>query len=149
MKQWGTSVALIMCMGMPALACAQTAPEKAIRARQSGYYLMGQEMARIGATVKGDLAFDKTALETSAEVVDVIGRLVVDHYPAGSDQGSTKAKREIWSETPRFRQLAQASQGETAKLRTAVRVGDLDAIKAAYGATSKSCKSCHDAYKAR
>jgi cytochrome c556 len=148
-KQWGTSVAVIVCMCMPALSPAQTAPEKAIRARQSGYYLMGQELARIGATVKGDLAFDKAALETSAEVLDVIGRLVVDNYPAGSDQGSTKAKPEIWSEMPRFKQLAQASQSEAAKLRAAVRGGDLDALKAAYGATSKSCKSCHDAYRAR
>jgi cytochrome c556 len=148
-KPWGTFVAVMVCMCMPALSPAQTAPEKAIRARQSGYYLMGQELARIGATVKGDLTFDKTALERSAEVLDVIGRLVADHYPIGSDQGSTKAKPEIWSETPRFRQLAQASQSEAARLRAAVRGGDLDAIKAAYGATSQSCKSCHDAYRAR
>jgi cytochrome c556 len=148
-KQWGTLVVVIACICMPALSSAQTAPEKAIRARQSGYYLMGQELARIGATVKGDLAFDKTALETSAEALEVIGRLVVDNYPAGSDQGSTKAKPDIWRETPRFKQLAQASQSEAAKLRAAVRGGDLDAIKAAYGATSKSCKSCHDAYRAR
>jgi len=145
----GVLVAVVACMCMPELSSAQAVPEKAIRARQSGYYLMSQQMARINATIKGDLAFDKTALETSAEALDVIGRLVVDNYPTGSDQGSTKAKPEIWKETRRFKQLAQASQGEAARLKAAVRGGDLDAIKAAYGATSKSCKSCHDVYRAQ
>ena len=144
----GVWMAMVACLCMPQPALAQAAPEKAIRARQSAYYLMAQQMARINATIKGDLAFDKAALETSAEAVDLLGRLVVDYYPAGSDQGSTKAKPEIWKETPRFRQLAQASQSESAKLKATVRGGDLDAIKAAYGATSKSCKACHDIYRA-
>ena len=133
---------------MPGLAGAESATEKAIRARQSSYYLMGHQMARIGATLKGDLAFDKAALETSADAVDVISRLVLDYFPAGSDQGgSTKARPEIWKETPRFRQMAQALQAESAKLKAAVHGGDLDAIKAAFGATAKSCKACHDAYR--
>jgi cytochrome c556 len=149
MRRQGTLAAVVACMCLPSLSSAQAAPERAIRARQAGYYLMGLEMARIGATVKGDLAFDRAALETSAEALDVIGRLVVDNYPTGSDQGSTKAKPEVWSETPRFKQFAQASQSEAARLRAAVRGGDLDAIKVAYGAMSKSCKSCHDVYRAR
>jgi cytochrome c556 len=140
-------MALVACVCMPDLASAQAAPEKAIRARQSGYYLMSQQMARINATLKGELAFDKTTLETSAEAVELIGRLVVDDYPAGSDQG-TRARPEIWKEAARFRQLAQASQSESAKLKAAVRGGDLDAVRAAYGATSKSCKACHDVYRA-
>ena len=140
---WATVASLCI----PGLAAAESATEKAIRARQSSYYLMGQQMARISATLKGDAAFDKAALETSAEAVDLIGRLVLDYYPAGSDQGSTKAKPEIWKETPRFKQMAQALQAESAKLKAAVHGGDLDAIKAAFGATSKSCKACHDAFR--
>jgi cytochrome c556 len=140
--------AVVAGLCVPGLVSAESATEKAIRARQSSYYLMGQQMARIGATLKGDVAFDKAALETSADAVDVIGRLVIDYFPAGSDQGSnTKAKAEIWKETPRFRQMAQAMQAESAKLKAAVHGGDLDAIKAAFGATAKSCKACHDAYR--
>jgi cytochrome c556 len=148
MRRHGVLAAMVACI-VPGLASAQAAPEKAIRARQSGYYLMGQQMARINATIKGDLAFDKAALEMSAEAVDVIARLVVDYFPAGSDQGGSKAKPEIWKETPRFKQMAQALQSESAKLKAAVRAGDMDAIKAAFGATSKSCKACHDAYRAQ
>ncbi|HJV97189.1 MAG TPA: cytochrome c [Albitalea sp.] len=148
-KRLGVWVAMVACVCLPELASAQAAtPEKAIRARQSSFYLMGQQMSRINAMLKGDQAFDKSALLTSAEAVDVIGRLVVDYFPAGSEQGgTTKAKPEIWKETPRFTQMAQALQSDAAKLRAAVHGGDLNTIKAAYGATSKSCKACHDAYR--
>jgi cytochrome c556 len=137
----------IAVAALPSLASAQSAPEKAIRARQASYYLMGHHMARINATVKGDLPFDQPSLQMSAELLDLVGRMVGENFPAGSDQGTTKAKADIWKETPRFRQLTQASQAEVVKLKAAVQGGELAAIKAAYGATSKSCKACHDVFK--
>jgi len=141
---------LVAAIGMATTASAQVlAPEKAIRARQAGYFLMGQQMARINATVKGDLPFDKSAMQISAEALELISRMVTDNFPPGSDQGTTKAKPEVWKEAPRFKQLALDSQSEAAKLKAAVHGGDMSAIKAAYGATSKSCKNCHDAFKAQ
>jgi cytochrome c556 len=137
----------IAATSLPALASAQSAPERAIKARQASYYLMGHQMARINATVKGDLPFDQPSLQMSADLLDLAGRMVGESFPAGSDQGSTKAKPEIWKEAPRFRQLALASQAEVVKLKAAVQGGELAAIKAAYGATSKSCKACHDVFK--
>lgn len=129
-------------------AWAQLSPERAIRVRQSSYYLMGHHMSRINATLKGDAAFDKASLESSATVLDLLGRLVADHYPAGSDTGNTRAKPEVWKEAARFKELSKASQVEAAKLLGAVQSGNLDAIKAAYGSTTKSCKNCHDNFKA-
>jgi cytochrome c556 len=129
-------------------AWAQLSPEKAIRVRQSSYYLMGHHMSRINATLKGDAPFDKASLESSATVLDLLGRLVADHYPAGSDSGNTRAKPEVWKEAARFKELGKASQAEAAKLLGAVQGGNLDAIKAAYGSTTKSCKNCHDSFKA-
>jgi cytochrome c556 len=147
---WQAACAVaITCMSVPQSAGAESAQERAIRARQSAYYLMGQQMGRINAALRGDAALDRTSLQMSVEAVEMIGRLVVDYYPAGSDQGSTKARPEIWNEAPRFRQMVQGMQNETAKLKAAVRAGDLDAIKDAFGATSKSCKACHDAYRTR
>lgn len=141
---------LMASIGVATTASAQViAPEKAIRARQAGYFLMGQQMARINATVKGDLPFDKSAMQISAEALELISRMVTDNFPPGSDQGTTKAKPEVWKEAPRFKQLALDSQAEAAKLKAAVHGGDMSAIKAAYGATSKSCKNCHDAFKAQ
>lgn len=146
------SAATVLVAGLtclPVLASGLVNPEKAIKARQAGYYLMGVQMARINATVKGDLPLDKASLQTSAEALELIGRLVADHFPPGSEQGETKARPELWKEMAKFRQLQQASQGEAVKLKAAVNSGDMALIKTAYGATTKSCKACHDAYKAQ
>jgi len=45
--------------------------------------------------------------------------------------------------------LAEDLEAESAKLKLAINGGNLDLIKAAYGATSKSCKACHDVFKER
>lgn len=144
------AAALCGLAGLPALAADLVSPEKAIKARQASYYLMGAQMARINATMKGDLPMDKPSLQTSAETLELLGRLVADNFPPGSEQGApTKAKPELWKETAKFRQLQQASQTEAAKLKAAVSGGDVEIIKVAYGATTKSCKACHDAFKAQ
>ncbi|MBT9525238.1 MAG: cytochrome c [Rhizobacter sp.] len=141
---------VVATIGVTATASPQVlAPEKAIRARQAAYFLMGMQMARINATVKGDVPFDKSTMQISVEALDLIGRMVTDNFPPGSDQGTTKAKPEVWKEAPRFKQLALESQSEAAKLKAAVHAGDMSTIKAAYGATSKSCKACHDTFKAQ
>ncbi len=141
---------LLLVVGVAAvqLALAQSAPEKTIKARQSAYYLIGDQMARINATAKGELPFDKDAMQRSGEVLDVLSAAVLHYFPAGSDQGApTKAKPEIWKEVARFKQLGEASHGEALKLKVVLTTGDLVAIKAAYGATAKSCKTCHDIFK--
>ena len=139
-------IALLCCPGQ---LLAESATEKAIRARQSAYFLMGQQMGYINATLKGDVPLDKAALLVRAQALDVLGRLVFESFPAGSDQGTTQAKPEIWQEPQRFRQLATESQSATAALRTAVEAGDPKAIKTAYAATGRSCKACHDQFKAK
>lgn len=143
---FGSAMCLVLAAA-PAGAAGEAAPEKLIKARQSAYFLMGQQMARINATVKGDLPFDKPALGLSAEALEVMSRIVADQFPAGTDQGNTRAKPEVWKDQAKFKQLMVASQTEASKLKTAVHGGDLAAIKAAYGSTSRACKACHDSFK--
>jgi cytochrome c556 len=137
-----------LAMAVPAAkADSDASPEKIIKARQAAYFLMGQQMGKINATIKGDLPFDKASLELSADVLVMLSKLAPQSYPVGSDQGATKAKADIWKDMVKFNKLAQESQVEAGKLKAAVVTGDMALIKAAYGATSHSCKSCHDAYK--
>lgn len=142
------AMAVTMTMAIPvAWADSDSATVRAIKTRQASYYLMAQQMARINATLKGDLPFDKASLELSADLLLLLSKSAPQSFPVGSDQGITKAKSEIWKELPKFNQLAQDAQNEAGKLKTAVSSGDTALIKAAHGATSRSCKACHDAYK--
>ena len=38
-------------------------------------------------------------------------------------------------------------QEEVAKLNAAAKTGNLDAMKAAFGAVGQTCKGCHDSYQ--
>ena len=44
---------------------------------------------------------------------------------------------------------AKALQGETIKLAAAAKLNNLEALKTAYGATTKACKACHDDFRQR
>jgi len=128
----------------------QLAPEKVIKARQSAYYLMGQEMALINASIKGNVHVDKPRLQMSANALELLSRIAFENFPSGSDQGApTKAKPEIWKDAGHFKQLADEMTAQTANLKAAVASGDVDVMKMAYGATSRSCKACHDNFKAQ
>ena len=65
----------------------------------------------------------------------------------GTDKGETRALPEIWTEQAKFKEGAEKLQAETAKLSAADNTGNLDAVKAAFGAVGQSCKACHDAYR--
>jgi cytochrome c556 len=143
---------IVSCIVLPGIAWsvpAAIAPDKAIKARQSGYFLMGQQMARINATIKGDMPLDKEELQKSAELLELLSRMTPDNFPAGSEQGATKAKPEIWTDSGHFKQLAEATAAEASKLKSAVATGNLSLMKVAYGNASRSCKACHDSFKAQ
>lgn len=47
----------------------------------------------------------------------------------------------------KFDQGAEKMMTEVAKLNVAAKAGNLDALKAAFGETAKTCKACHDAFR--
>ena len=130
-------------------ASAQFAkPEDSIRYRQSSLFIMGQHFARVGAMANGRTPFDAKVAAENAEIVAAMAKLPWAGFGPGTDKGApTKAKAEIWSEQAKFREAGEKTTAETAKLAAAAKTGNLDALKAAFGATAGSCKACHDAYR--
>jgi cytochrome c556 len=130
-------------------ASAQFAkPEDSIRYRQSSLFIMGQHFARIGAMANGRAPFDAKVAAEYAEIVAAMAKLPWAGFGPGTDKGApTKAKAEIWTEQVKFREAGEKTMAETAKLAAAAKTGNLDALKAAFGATAGSCKACHDAYR--
>jgi len=109
---------------------------------------MGQHFARIGAMANGRTPFDAKVAAENAEIVAAMAKLPWAGFGPGTDKGAaTKAKPEIWSEQAKFREASEKAMAETAKLAAAAKTGNLDAMKAAFGATAGSCKACHDAYR--
>lgn len=142
------TAALGVLASLPAAAQFQK-PEDAIKYRQSALTLMGNHFGRIAAMAQGKAPFDAKAAADSADLVATLARLPFTAFGEGTDKGlPNRAKPEIWKEPAKFKSAADAMALEVGKLDVAAKSGNLDAIKTAVGATGKSCKACHDDFRA-
>jgi cytochrome c556 len=139
-------VAALLVAALPLSASAQFAKkEDAIKYRQSAFALMGAHMGRIGAVTKGDVPFKAADVQASAALIATLSTLPWEGFGPGTEGG--KAKPAIWKEGDKVNAGADKLVKAAADLNTAAKSGNLDQIKKAFGATSQTCKSCHDSYK--
>ena len=140
-------VSAVAPLSGPAMAQFAKA-EDAIKYRQSALFVMQQNFGRIAAMAAGRAPLDAKVAAESAEVATYMSKLPWAAFGEGTDKGApTKAKAEIWSNKAKFNDYAEKMQGEMNKLNAAAKTGNLDSIKAAVGAVSGSCKTCHDAFR--
>lgn len=122
----------------------------AVKARQDGMKSQGAALKGLGQGLAGG-ASAADLKQFSAKLVQTSGQLP-GWFPKGSGPESgvkTKAKPEIWSDAAGFKAAADSLRAEAGKLDAAVASGDMDAIKAQFGATRAACKSCHDKYEVK
>jgi len=149
MKRRMTWVVLGAVLGLlSGAAFAQFAKtEDAIKYRQSAMFLIGQHFSRMGAVVKGEAPYNKDGFEKNAVLVEALYRLPLEAFmTAGSDKGSGM-KADALAQKDKFTQMHTATEAELAKLVTAAKGGDVNAIKPQFGAAGASCKACHDAFR--
>jgi cytochrome c556 len=133
---------------LPAAAQFQK-PEDAIKYRQSAFTVIGAHVGRIGAMAQGRVPFDAKAAADNAAIVSAMARLPFTAFGEGTDKGMpNRAKPEIWKDAAKFKAASDKMVAEIAKLETAAKAGNLDAIKAAMGGVGGSCKGCHDDFRA-
>jgi cytochrome c556 len=123
--------------------------EDAIKYRQGAFNVMGAHFGRLAAMAQGKVPFDAAQAADNAAIVSAVARLPFAAFPEGSDIDlPNRAKPEVWKESAKFKAAADKMVAEVAKLDTAAKSGNLDAIKAAVGGVGKSCKACHDDFRA-
>jgi len=113
--------------------------------------LMKERGGLVGGLVKmtkGEEPFDAakvlaalTALQANGEKFDVA--LL---FPAGSDQGDTKALPKIWEDTAGF-EAAEDKFEAAAAASIAAAPQDVDALKAQVGAIGQACAGCHETFR--
>jgi len=133
-------------LSMPALAQFQK-PEDAIKYRKASFTVMAAHFGRIGAMASGRAPFDAKVAADNAAVVETLSKLPWAAFAPGTDKGDTRALPAVWSESARFKEGADKMQAEIAKLAAATKTGNLDNVKAAFGAAGQTCKACHDDFR--
>lgn len=140
----GTGLAL--SMALPAMA-QFAKPEDAIKYRKASFTVMAAHFGRLGAMANGRVPYDAKMAVENAEMVAIVSKLPWAAFGEGTNKGDTRAKPEIWQESAKFKEASDKMQAEMAKLAVAAKVGNLDALKAAFGPAAASCKACHDAFR--
>lgn len=118
--------------------------------RQSYFTLVAMNFGPLAAMAKGDMPFNAAMAQGFATDLAAVNQLNLKRaFGPGSDKGTTRAKPEIWSNMADFESKLADMQRETALLKDVAAGGDAKAIAMQTGAVGKTCKACHDEYKAK
>lgn len=119
------------------------ADRKAIMKERGG--IVGGQLAPI---VKGEKPFDAAAVMTALQALDANAKKFdVDAlFPAGSDQGDTKASPKIWEDMAGFKAAADKFAADVAAA-VAANPQDAAAFQPLFGAIASNCGACHQAYR--
>lgn len=142
----------ILVIVFTGIAYAQFAkPQDAIKYRQSAMVILAHHFGQIAAVVQGRKPFDAKEVEKNASLVDTMAKLSWDAFMVpGAEKGNTRLNASAFSKDKAgFTKDAEALMAETAKLMQASTGGNLDSVKARFGAVGKSCKACHVNYRSR
>ena len=148
MKKVLTAAVLgLFSMGaVSAIGAAEVKPKDAVEYRQGLFQVLKWNFMPLGAMAKGDAPFDAAVVARNSAVIAALSSRIVEGFPKGSESGNqTSAKGTIWSQWDDYQ--AKAKDFETAAAQLA-KATDEASLKAAVGAVGKSCKACHDGYRA-
>nr|WP_298372741.1 cytochrome c [uncultured Halomonas sp.] len=138
-------------------AATQAADEKeikeAIEYRQSAFSVMGWNFGPLGAMAKGDMEYDAEEAAMRAERVALLAKMPWEGFIEGSLRGDghgadTDALAKIADNRDDFESLQTEMEDATAKLAEVAQQDDYAALRQQVAATGKTCKNCHDEYRA-
>jgi len=147
-KVMSMALAAGTALSMAGVAQAEDPVEEAIDYRSSVMTVMRWNVGPMGDMVKGKKPFDAAKFANHAQDLARTATLdILAGFPEGSDLGETDARPEIWMSWDDFKGKLEALRTESAKLAEVAASGDEAAMKKQFGATAKTCKSCHDDFK--
>lgn len=117
-----------------------------IAARKAVMKKNGAAMASLVKMNKGETPYDAAAAKKAAEGIAADLNGFDSLFPAGSDQGDTKAGAKIWEDMAGFKAALTKAQDATTSAG-ALAGKDADGLKAAIGAIGQACSGCHNTYR--
>jgi cytochrome c556 len=135
-------------------AVAQQAPkpENLIKWRQSAFQVVSWNSGRIKSSL--DSGYNKEQVLKAATAIAAIANAGLGSlFPPGTETGKgwhdTSAKPELFTNTAKFAELGGEFGKESNELVRLVSSGaDASAVKDQFGKLQKTCKSCHDDFRA-
>lgn len=118
--------------------------------RQALLQLVRSNVGVLGGMAKGVVPMDADTMALKGMRLEQLSLMMEDYFKmdtSGFDVG-TDALDKIWENQSDFKIKIDALTVASKNLQTAAKSGDESQFKPAIGAIFKSCKGCHDDYKA-
>jgi cytochrome c556 len=117
--------------------------------RHEGMEHIGKATKAIGRELKSDTPNIKTIQEAAATIADLASQTGGWFRPGtGPDIGKTGAKPAIWENAADVATKDRDFQKAAQTFNAAAASGDLSGIKDSFADLGKTCKACHDKYRA-
>jgi len=139
--------------GAPAAPAAPVSPERAqslFHERHEGMETIGKSNKIINQALESGTP-DVAAIKTAAAKIDELAAKSSGWFPPGTGQDvlhKTRALPAIWQKPEDFAAKDRDFQAAAKALHAAADQGDANAIKARFDELGKTCKACHDNYRA-
>jgi cytochrome c556 len=147
-----TTALTMAAASLTALAQQAPKPEQLIKWRQSAYQVVAWNTGRIKASLDGPYNKDEVAkaANTIAAIANTgLGTL----FPPGTEQGKgwhdTAVKPELFQDGKKVGDYAANFSREATELAKVAAIGDPAAVKDQYAKLTRTCKSCHDDFRAK
>jgi cytochrome c556 len=124
--------------------------KSAIEFRQSIFQLVKSNIGPLGAMAKGRIPMNEAVIETNALRMEQLSLMITDYFKADTRGAGVKsgALDKIWDDQAGFAQKTQDFTAASAALLSTVKAKDTANYKSAIAGVGKTCKACHDDYKA-
>ena len=140
-----SALAATLVLGTLATGVFAAAMDPDVRARQEAMGLVGSNVKKVASMVKGEVAFDAAAAQAAfaaiAEKADMVPALF---ETKSNNDPEAEAKDAIWENWEDF--VTKAGALQTAA-EAGIGVDSPEALAAAMGPLSETCKDCHSTYK--
>ena len=154
MKKTLMMIAAASLLSTTAAVAAPAKSEKqaktAVEFRQALLQLVRSNVGALGAMAKGNIPFDAEKMATNGKRLEQLSLMMSDYFVMDTTgfKVDTAALDKLWQNQDDF----NAKIGDMTKAAQALQVaaasGDEGQYKAAIGGIFKTCKGCHDDYKA-
>ena len=131
-------------------AKSEKAAADAVKFRKSLLQLVRSNVGVLNAMAKGKIPVNADTLKKNGARLEQLADMMPDYFKIDTRKFNIKtdAKPELWDNTADFESKIKALKDAAVNLQAASKLTDAGDQKKAIGQVFKSCKSCHDDYKA-
>lgn len=146
-------MALALSAAVATPAVAQMDVEDQINTRQSTFTFAGWNMGKIKAqAIDGDVAYNQQQMVAAANSIAAVANsglgALFGPGTAMDKNDNTKLKPEFFDRPEKAREVAIGFAKAANKLQEVAKNGDKAALAAQFSEVGKSCKACHDEFRA-